>query len=305
MSIKFIVNGYFRSGTTFIWKSLKDTLPRYLGLYEPLHPKLAEHIQKARIDHTKDPLHNEFLWDDYLAIEKEKMNSILLKHPNMTFFGIQSKEKLQDYLDEINTIKQDVFLQPNRMHFFLDLPKQRYNAKIVHVIRNPIDVFQSMRSAYYKNTPFWLFPIKKITENYNLQKKNAFQVHQDLHWIIKHQKKSSPPNILKRIKLEYDLFGKFVFVWVISNYSAIRSIENNKGYLLVYEKLTQNPRKEFLKLCQFLQIECKTYPKVQSKEKATYKKLQKKFSNKIKEYNLQKEYEYITLRLEKEKIRYD
>ena len=303
MSIKFVVNGYFRSGTTFIWKSLKDTLPEYLGLYEPLHPKLAKYIQNARMHHTKDPLHNEFLWDDYLAIDKKKMNVILLKHPNMTFHGIQSKKKLQDYLDEINTLKQDVFLQPNRMHFFLELPKQRYNAKIVHVIRDPIDVFQSMRSAYYKNTPLWLFPIKQITEIYNLQKKNAFQIHQDFHWILNHKKYPHKLSILKKTKMEYDLFGKFVFVWVLSNYFAIKSLEKNKGYLLIYEKFTQNPKKEFLKLCRFLEIECKTYPKVKSKEKVQDKKLKKRFLKKIREYNLQKEYDYITLRLEKDTIK--
>lgn len=302
MGIKIIVNGYFRSGTTFIWKSLKNQLPNYLCFYEPLHPNLAMHIQEFKKKQKKDNLHNELLWEDYLNIPEEDLNAILINNPNLTKFGITGEQAINEYLQIFNKLKKPVLLQPNRMHFFLrNAPA---DTKVVHIIRHPIDVLRSMEKAYLKSEYISLRILKRLGNIYFFQKLNAFDIDKEYKWINQHIGYPPKEDFLFRKIRELDYFGKFVVVWTISNYYAIKSLNSNNGYLLIYEKLISD-KEEFTRLCKFLDLEIRKIPFIHEPSSLKFTKFSiKRFKAKIIEYNLEKEFEYIDNELNRRGISY-
>src|SRR3989338_6694756 len=291
MGIKIIVNGYFRSGTTLTWKSIKTLLPNYYCFYEPLHPKIAALIKMAGKERSKDLLHGEFLWEDYLQLSEGELDKILNNHPNLSSEGITNEASLLCYLDQYDQLNKSVLLQPNRMHFFLTTASKKYDAKIIHVIRHPLDVLESMKTTYLKDSSIIFRLIKRLGFIWGFQKMNSFELDKNYKWILKHKGYPSQESFFFHFFRELDYFGKFVEVWTISNYYAMRSLEQNKGLLLIYERLTENPDKELKEVCKYLDIEYKNKNNVKKNNSFKFKKKNtSRFLEKVKEYGIEKEF---------------
>lgn len=296
MAIELVVNGYFRSGTTFIWDFLKSTLDEsnYLSLYEPLSPEMAIMIRKEKQDY-KNRLHNKFVFKDYLKLDEQDLLNILRNNPNANLFGIDSDSSLENYLDIFHTLNEKIFLQPNRMHFHLDLVFENYTKKVIHVIRHPLDVYLSITQGAYKLVDSkYKRLVHEILKPFFLVK--SFEIEKQYQWI---NLKIGYPYTYKdsinlRVVNKFNTFEKFVVVWVVSNYYALKSIEKNCGLLVVYEDLLVNPNENTHKIASYLELELKDIPNVR---KDNYFKFDHKLINKINKvvhkYSLDDEFKYI------------
>jgi len=144
--IKFILNGYFRSGTTIMWYIFKQQHPELVCLYEPLNPALPKYVREniGKID----PLHNLVLFDDYLKLPN--LDEVISKHRGDEFFLVDRFEVVKDYLDAIHR-SVDTMLQPNRMHFIMSDVVKRYKCKAVQLVRHPADVYMDILNICGEN----------------------------------------------------------------------------------------------------------------------------------------------------------
>ena len=83
-------------------------------------------------------------------------------------------------------------------------------------------------------------------------------------------------------------------VWTVANHYALRSIEN-KGKLLIYEKILDNPDETRDILNEFLELQIDIIPSVKSQRYLgfTDTSLNPRFFKALKKYELINEFEYI------------
>ncbi len=300
MGINIVVNGYYRSGTTFIWNYLKEELVRrgYFCFYEPLNPGLANLILKEQKEKKINKLHGSFLFEDYLKLNEEILYNIFINNPHYNNgFYPRNYLEVEYYLNLFDKIEKEVFLQVNRLHFYLDIIFKKFTKNVIHIIRNPLDVWISIKKAFeVRDFDTILRKILiKITKPYRLQ--YAFNIKNDFNWI--YEKLGYPVNYdsfyIKRLLGNFSAFEMFIVVWIITNYYAIKSIVKNNGLILVYEKIVDNP--EYLKnsLENFFKFKFEKDPNV---KKGNYNKfnnrLLKRLEKIIDRYKLNYEYQFIT-----------
>ncbi len=300
MPIKIVVNGYYRSGTTWIWKVLKNELKEHLCFYEPLNPRLANIIQLERRFKSKFFLHSEFLLQEYINLDDSDLLKILRNHPNNNSVGFYGDAQLLKYFDIFNDMKENILLQANRLHFHVDLISDRYGPKLIHIIRNPVNIFLSIKkikNSLRKNneTSF----IKQIAINFTgfMILKNFFYINNEFRWINKYL--GSTIDVNKKDKFftrEYykrNYFAKFIFIWVLSNYYAIKSIERHNGYLLVYDHLRQNNSAALDKMFDYLGINNYSTVLYDEKEYKRTSQYNSKIEKVIQMFSIEEEFSYI------------
>jgi len=291
MPINVVVNGFFRSGTTFIWSYLKESLEKHISLYEPLNPDLALLLNREKQGITNS-LHDKYVFKDYLDLKEDLLNQILRNHPNTGGRGLGSDLEIFNYLDLINSIEGNVFIQPNRLHFYLDAINDRYTNNIVHIIRNPLDVYSSINKAAYalveNELKQFLHQILKP-----LMLSRSFELKQSFDWII--SKYGYPANykdtISSRLFSRFNTFEIFVLVWTISNFFALKSCVEKNLLFVPYEFIVQNPLGFKEKIADYLEHPEMKMPEVKFKNRI--KKYEGRFKNCIKKLQIEKEYKYI------------
>lgn len=252
MPIKLIVNGYYRSGTTFFWSLLNSNslYTQPYVFYEPLHPRLHLHIEKNKHSKEFSPLHGQRIWNQYNEIPENVILNLLKSHPNTIDSNfISNKKILLDYLKVFDSMDEDIVLQTNRLHFHLDdIAKEYPNIKIIHLVRNPLDVYSSMKKASFKSNKRIKGLIKGLFQSNNV----FFDIHKEYKWVSNRLGKDFERffNWTKRIKRK-SVFEKFVVIYILANYYAIKSIENH-GKVLTYEMLTNEPNQTSRILSDFL-----------------------------------------------------
>ncbi len=316
MGIKIVVNGYFRSGTSFIWNFLKKSLPNdFICFYEPLQLEIATAIQREKTNKTKDKLINQFLWQEYINLGEYQLHKLLRNHPSATNDGILNEKALEGYFDEINKLYSNILLQPNRLHFFLDFFKKRYNSKIIHVVRHPLDVYLSIINVdktIYENSKrknkikYYLGRVIKKVPSIRTRL-GEFEVEKDYLWIRRHV--GLPYIQQDSWKMKYlnyqSYFEKMIIVWIFANYYAIKTINEENGYLLVYEELIKEPSKVAKDLEKYLEIKIEQIPKVKSGNSFKFKNKElKKLKKVIAKYKLEEYFEYINEEIKRRGINY-
>lgn len=241
MAVKLVVNGYFRSGTTIIWRALKEANPDISVFYEPCHGDLLKHIDRVQSNREISTLHNMHLWDEYL-IDQSLLKDIKFYHPNT---GKSFPSSITDFIEYINVFDKhsaQYILQSNRWHFYLQALSSRMGFNVIHVIRSPLDVYESIKNKYIDETcSTSLKIIKKIFLPFiNGDVFETDNFYEYLFW--RYQRNVSP--LTRKVKFQkkrWSLFEKFVFVWTLSNYEAIRQVTECDGDILVYEKMENDP----------------------------------------------------------------
>jgi len=293
--IRIILNGYFRSGTTFLWRYLNNSLKNdFICFYEPLHPELAKLVSLSLKGERFNFLHKDFLWEEYTQLNERILNKLFINHPNITNDGISNEFVLKLYLDIFDNLNKKVLLQPNRLHFFFDFLSQNYNCKIIHIVRHPLDVFSSMQKMYDDNPHRGIKRlIIKILKPYGALYLTNFEIEKNYLWIKRHYGINSN-NFSIRFFNPFDIFGKFVVVWTISNYYAMKSLERNKGHLIVYEKLIQDTTSTLKDLCNYLEIPYNSDLSIKENNSFKFEKNEiQRLLKKVKSYGIEKEFNYI------------
>ncbi len=252
MAIKIIANGYYRSGTTLLGSILKDSLKGSLCFYEPLNPTLSLLVKNEAKTKKKHFLHNKLLFEDYYKLDEETLRKILISNPNLNQNGIGSVKELLEYFDLYENLGKEVILQTNRPHFFLKYIFDRYNNKTIHIVRHPLDILNSMEHTITKDEYTSKRVIRFLTKK--LVYKKLFEVNKEFRWIVKHL--GYPFEHFDKWEIKYfytkRFFKKFVLVWVMSNYFALKDLEKINGKLVVYENLVREPNKVCKEMSEYL-----------------------------------------------------
>lgn len=300
MPISIILNGYYRSGTTFLWQTLKNEIHNHISVYEPLNPDIPWSMRKEAETREFFSLHNQPLWEFfYRNLNWQQQAKLLINHPNTGTHGINHEQALINYFDLIESYfpDQSIYLQTNRAHFFLDTLINKYNCKLIHIIRNPVYVYQSIINAFYKgeHNNFFKKGIKKVTGKITLG--YAFEIDKEFHWI---QQKLGYPyffqeTILFRLFHHFYNFEKFVTNWVISNYYALKHIENNGGLVLYYEDFLHDKNNTFNTINQYLGTNIDPGHVAVNKPKKiqNFNKIQRKFIKALEFNKITHEYAYL------------
>ena len=154
-----IAQGVFRSGTTVLFRALRQDAERRC-YYEPLHPNLLDHIQEARSadpDHAKSPLYAEFspLHD---PIETTFSPSFALD--NAILDGRDEAPALSRYLRLLASAAPAAVLQMNR-GFWMSrwLCQQFPSAAFLHLVRDPRSVVWSQLTTRSGNRVRMNWPV--------------------------------------------------------------------------------------------------------------------------------------------------
>jgi len=236
MAVKWIINGYFRSGTTFLWERFRSAADgNVLCLYEPLHPDLPGFIENRGRDESGRRLHQLELWSDYLRIQPARLKRILSCHPNLSARCCWRNEELAAYFREFHTLDKDVMIQCNRLHFDIQCVAELTGARIVHVVRNPVEVFHSIRHVYFTVRGPCRGLVRRIA--YPFRGKYAFET---AAWVNRARSEFSH-TFTEAETCRPGLFPAFVLAWVSANYAAVQSLFPGRGMVCAYEELFLQP----------------------------------------------------------------
>lgn len=276
---KILVNGFWRSGTSFLYLQLAKNFDN--SLYEPLNPSLGNFIKSSIKGHDIIRVHPYFsnnarrnLFYRYYKYFEDNIFDIIKKgHPNTDgiYHVVYNFDKLQRYLSHF----KDFNIKEVSLHLYLKELSEYWD--VYHIIRHPVDTFISIINNFYSNK----FVTLKLTK---------------LHWILRQLVNKLGGNPLyytaKELMLVYgpaDLanFGSisaeeaFVISWTISNYIAVRSI--TKENLIIYEDLNSYKKLPF-------EIHDQIKPEIFPRARERYNE---DFSKLAERYNLSGEYDYL------------
>lgn len=233
MSIKLIVNGFFRSGTTIIWRIFRDGNPTLAVFYEPCHGEIFGRIEAERQSSDVDALHSMRVWSEYYE-RPELLEKLRWHHPNLGG-QLPLANKTCEYIENFEVMDQDCILQPNRWHFVLSDLTSKFGMPALHIIRNPNDVYSSIVDNFFNLGS----PIKRAAKRLVsfVNPGRPFNLDQMAATITDRYDAHDPYNPIKsRLQSRRKLFLK---VWIRSNLQAIRSV--GKENLIVYEDLLSRP----------------------------------------------------------------
>jgi len=244
--IKCIFNGYFRSGTTLIYKCIVNSGVDAAVFYEPFHENLLKNIY---FGYSKK-IHNlEDLFEPYKSIDirqiKNLSNSNKRKRIDRIFwwkdkYNLYKNKKKIEIIEKIfNNLKSDVILQTNRYH----LNYESINAKIFHIIRNPIDVKNSLirlRSNNRRNIRKIFYDLMgnfiPININFITKRKNNYW-----HSIEYIEEINKIHNLKLNLKKIYNSGPDSIIIsWVLCNYFALKSLKDKEN-IIIYEELITEP----------------------------------------------------------------
>lgn len=154
------ITGRFRSGTSFLWQ-LFDQMSEYCAWYEPIHPQLL-----ASIKHTEPKSDHVGIHDYWTAFrehpEFESAYSDQFAFNKLYLEADDDYPELQAYINHLIQLSapQKPVLQFNRMDFRLPWLKKNFpQATIIHIERNPIQLYHSQRKhideASKNNADYW------------------------------------------------------------------------------------------------------------------------------------------------------
>jgi len=219
MTIELILNSYYRSGSTVLFKMLELSNPDKVVLCEPLHPDLFTLLDKYG-PYREDPLHQMKLWTGYFKLPRSVL--IELRERHMNFTACFDAEPVLRYLDPLHKCEKCVLLKTTRMHFVLGEVKKKLGCKVIHVVRSPALVWMDHLHISIVNDEeaFWRVTLTRHLYN-----------HVSASFYLGPMFKA----LQERFTLPEprDNFDRFVACWIISNYHAMQSAD----VVLVYEIL--------------------------------------------------------------------
>ncbi len=241
MAVKLVINGFFRSGTSVFWKIVRASNPETIVFYEPCHEEILKYIARFTEEPFIDELHNMSLWDEYVAIPG-LTERIARKHPNPGLGMVfpEDRDRLLSYIGIYDELPSPTILQSNRWSFALKDIAERFETGLIHIIRNPFDVFDSMTRIYFNQGSALKQMVKKGGKP--LFASNAFQIGVMFDQVHKLTGKPAV-NLTSLERLHYSLnaFDAFLVAWVMSNRAAVADVMAKDGMIISYENFLKHP----------------------------------------------------------------
>ena len=186
-----------------------------------------------------------------LQFQLEQHPDIFMSNKIKTIFGFNKQiNSEKEYISQFSHVKQKIIGERNTDYLLcsssaLKIKELNPNAKIIMILRNPIDVMYSLHSTAIN---------RGIDENI-LDFEKALGVEKS------------------RIKEEEENPGKhspFIFYKEVGKYSKqviryLELFEQNKIMVIKFEEFIKNPLKEYGKICKFLEISSNFIPTTEPK----------------------------------------
>lgn len=235
--LKLVLNGFFRSGTTVLWKIIRESNPNMYVFCEPLHNELFSSIYREQT--LKEMSHGYSTTDEYVKQGDCFLKRLRESHPaiNGDMVYSYSINNVANYLKIFNSLDAPSVIQPNRLHFILSDLAEIFSCKIVHIIRHPLDVFLSVMFSSPK--------LKKIRNLYGInpyllrlfKNKNPYFLDQQCEF-ISHYFGIALPRMNPLVKYVFSkkfYLQKFILAWTIANWHAVLEVDKAKGLIIRYE----------------------------------------------------------------------
>ena len=231
--IKFIVNGYYRSGTTYLYEEIKSSNNQLGVFYEPTSHSLSSFMFRKNGNFK---MHSKYKYDmvgsAYKKLDIDCQLQLLRNNPFIGNLDLPTDIQVKSYLELFQTLDFDCVLQTNNLHFHLGYIANELDIPIVHLVRDPIDVWKSVLAVPKNRSSKSKDIIKSLINlfNYNL----PFNLSTEYEYIQKRFNPVDADNRSWKSKLGLrPAFEVFVKVWIESNYQAVKHCVNNPNALLL------------------------------------------------------------------------
>ena len=226
-----VVNGYFRSGTSILWRLLRQANQGRSLVYEPCHNDLFGAIELARGGY-QNTLHEFAVWEDYLALPESQLERLRWTHPCVDGRILPGdSEELLRYVAVLSELfGASAVLQTNRWHFHLAVLTAA-GIDAVHVIRNPLAVYRSIqRGSDYRRRRNPLIRARAVLN----------PADQFYGWRMAAE---IAPQFGHRLSAwqRYRPFDVFVYCWVLANLSALENLGPER--IFSYEEICLAPER--------------------------------------------------------------
>lgn len=207
-----------------LWKVLKDSNPEVLCFYEPCHPKISDLLQAHPIGAVNE-LHEDVLFDEYHQAFENPVPAFQ-DGLSRTKVYPDSFEQIRERISKFVNTDKDIILQTNRWHFHLMEIHAKYGCSLMHTLRNPFHVWDSVQRGIREQGRL-LYELRRIAMNRSL---GDFFGSNSIY--LTAQKVHPHPEPLLATSFE-----RFIAGWVISNYYAVNAVRSAGGTILTYESI--------------------------------------------------------------------
>lgn len=208
------------------------------GMYvfcEPLHNELFLAIYREQ--HLRQCGHDYSTTNEYINQGQGFFKLLRQAHPLISGGVFTFKvDQVIKYFEIFDSLDKHVILQPNRMHFIISDITKAFDCTVAHLIRHPLDVFNSIMFSSpklkYLQESFGLNPyalrLLKCPNQYFLDEQCNFisQYFGVMADCTLYHKYLHP----KRYYLE-----RFLIVWTIVNWYAVGETDVVNGMVIRYE----------------------------------------------------------------------
>ena len=136
-----IINGYYRSGTTFMQRLCSKSNPNFIVLSEPTQHEIIDHIMANGCNNT-NILHEWEIFKDYCKLPRKVLHEFIRRHftvfdENENQWGIMTSEGAIRYLlQPLHDFEKQVVIKSTQLHLFLEKVKRWYDCWILHLDRS-------------------------------------------------------------------------------------------------------------------------------------------------------------------------
>lgn len=231
---KILINGFWRSGTTWIQENIA-TANEAKTIFEPLCSFAKPPYLKKKLERDKNakvqlepymPLSiEEFSDEDWKYMDQ------LLKGFSVPVFNYSNRRSIimPAHRTVVKTIRAP-FILNDLMRYFKDL-------KVVHISRHPCAVIASLKYAKWR----WNMDGVKFSELYDVANIKDPELKNDVEILLSYD--------------DQEGYKKFAAFWAITEKYATRIDDKDRFYHMFYENLVYETDEEFEKTYEFLNIE--------------------------------------------------
>lgn len=164
-----VLNGYYRSVTTFFQKIVHDFNPDVIDLHEPTSPIILEEIERYRGEETH-PLHGWNVFDGFYRLDRDtfekfkKVHKRVMKKPENACGVVMNRKDAMKLLEPFHESEEKIFIKSNQLHFHLQTIKEEFSIPVIHISRDVAEIVFSHVPRRIRNTPALL---NRWLENYD------------------------------------------------------------------------------------------------------------------------------------------
>ena len=156
-----ILNGYYRTGTTFFQRLVHENNPDVADLHEPTSPLIVKQLEEEGI-HAYSELHGWEIYRGYGMLEKNILDDfaqvhekVMKKKENNCGIILNERDAVR-LLEPFAESDRKVFIKSNQLHFCLSEIADEFDVFPVTITRDIAETIFSHFPKAYRNDTEWL-----------------------------------------------------------------------------------------------------------------------------------------------------